>query len=228
MNVTLIGTMHNDLKGRERLEKLLNHLTPDVLTLEGSDEMEEANKDVKSELAQVLVEKGITEINDIETFIEVTGISGYEWDVCKAYSKDNNMPLYKVECPGAEEFVKDSAADALYQMRAMSAEEVQQRLIKFKNFKKSRFRRHFVDMVAYNEFLLKGRNKLMDKYLIGERDEHMYEEIKEIAENKHPGKHIVHVGGAQHTVQKPSLDRFTLGSQFPDADVYLLSYADLL
>ena len=34
-------------------------------------------------------------------------------------------------------------------------------------------------MVAYNELLLTGRNNLMDKYLIGDRDEHMYEEIKE-------------------------------------------------
>jgi len=228
MNVTLIGTLHNDIHGKERLEKLLYHLKPEVLSVEGSAEMKVFNQQLRKDVSSVFFEKGITSHDSIETFMELSGFLPFEWDVCEKYSNENNIPLYWVELAGVALEMGGNTANFLDKLRDMPTEKLQKKIKKMEKFMKSRWKQHMLDLVGYNNFLLKGRNQLTDRYILGERDVHMYKRIKEISKDLHPKKKIVHVGGAQHMVTDYNLKRTTIASLLPDSDVYLLAYADTL
>jgi len=101
--ITLIGTIHTDLKLEERLPKMLSIEKPDIITLE-YDDNESLSRIVKdnSKLGLKLIKEGLKDkinekyfdaiINFIKKNLEVN-----EYTICQDYVNKNNLPLYFVD-----------------------------------------------------------------------------------------------------------------------------------
>jgi len=121
-NLYLVGTLHNDLNGKERLDTLLDRLAPFVIALEFHKDREELGSSQKSqeeeqrELTTLLDESGLN-LNPgqratlIESGQRVSSAMGYEFKSSRAYTTRNaNSRLEYIDISlfanGREEFSK--------------------------------------------------------------------------------------------------------------------------
>ncbi len=97
--VYLIGTIHLDLKGLERLEKLLNHYKPDVIITEGPrDKPHKIIKPTKKGLQEFKRNYDCDKLNmNPETFYALTLTYGYEGVICANYAKKHEIKLITVD-----------------------------------------------------------------------------------------------------------------------------------
>jgi len=101
--VYLIGTIHCDLKGSERLEKLLNLYKPDVIIKEcGPDKPivpEHLNDLPQDELIKILKEKNPNIDVNYKTLCMVLLNGAYEDKISDGYSKRNNIKILTIDDP---------------------------------------------------------------------------------------------------------------------------------
>ena len=100
-NIHLIGTIHYELKGIERLEKALQVEKPEILTIEASQQWldysaKNRDQDINMYL-QIMKEKGFSQ--QTYSFLEngLKSASNYEVEVCKNYAKQTGIPLYLID-----------------------------------------------------------------------------------------------------------------------------------
>lgn len=227
-NLTLIGVYHTDLKGRQRLKTLLDHIAPEILTLEASEERIKENNQLKNSIRSVLKQKGINEAL-IERYIQIPPVTAYEWDVCEEYAKQHKLPLYQVDTSNMSPEELDFGARGIKKIEQTNITNKKlEKIIKaYEKIPKKKVTMKILDFLRYNPSCLKARNNLVSFQILGERDIYMFNQILDIC-NSNPNKRIVHVGGNQHMVKDEKTDRITLAYLFPEAKVCFLPYADTL
>ena len=205
MGIHLIGTVHYNLNGFDKLKKALEIENPDILTIEASREGVKYMKthwddDVKYSLE--ILKKNELKPETISFFKKyLESVSCYEVDACDNYSKEKNIPLYYIDSPDSFSYIKE---DSIKQLNEL-----------FKNFEPNFFDKFSIEKIKnghdklyeYIQKLYDGEipsekgeeifiNPLRGK-IVGKRDEFQAKKIVSIA-RENPGEKIVHVGGCVH------------------------------
>ena len=222
----LIGLSHSDPKGKQRLEKLLDYVKPKILTIEASEERLDFSRQVKSDLSLHLEKKDL-DPSLIEKWVSVVAFTDYEWETCNEYAACNKIPLYSIDLPQIKDEEKNLALISLNSVKAADITNgiLESEIKEDEKKVNSWWQMKLWDFKTYSPFLLKAKNIFTPAYWIGERDEYMAEQLKNICKSN-PGKRVVHVGGAQHMVDKGRYSNTTLHSLLPKSAVYFLPKAD--
>lgn len=212
--LTLIGTVHRDPCGAERLLRLLRRLQPDLVTLEMSEKalayrlgkarrlqlrlghlLDRLSRDIPAKLDDLLAHPAIADIHSLLAL-------PFEYRAAAAYSAETASPLQLIDrCD----------------VSAAKLQRVEGELITYRNLKilvslpdgaeKSDFegyeRAHALISRDPGEsvrqaFLASRRGEEG----IGPRDRWMSEQIRKLL-TAQPGFHLVHIGGWVHLVEDP-------------------------
>lgn len=224
----LIGTDHNDPRGPSRLEKLLNHTKPEILTVETSYTRLKFLDECTEELFSILRRKGIRE--DLLERYRSEVLPFYEWDVCKKYAKSNNIHLYGVDTPCPSPREKNMFERVLSMNRyfnIVTNEFIEERLKEQELRIKDPYYLMTID-ASYSPQVLEAYSKL-EYYLDpdGKRDVFMAKKIKRLI-RKNPDKRIAHVGGALHMYKSESFKNPSMAMLLSESKVYFLNEADFL
>ncbi|MBT5022463.1 hypothetical protein HOK51_09135 [Candidatus Woesearchaeota archaeon] len=197
--VILIGTMHIDPKGEERLEKMLNHVKPDIITLESSPARREYSRKVIDELRKIMKIKQVDE-ESIDKLLSRTPYSPFEWRVCDKYGADHNVPVIGVDLPHILKQEHKSIEQSLgtYWNTRMMRWKVARINRILNSRERNKFRQQQLDSIFYSNLLGDLCVTTISNGYIKERDAHMYKEISKI-KKFNPGKIIAFVGGWGHT-----------------------------
>lgn len=212
--LTLIGTVHRDPQGAERLLSLLRRLHPDLVTLEMSEKalayrqgeayrlqlrldsiLEQLTRKTPAELAELQAHPAVT---DIRTLLALP----FEYQAAAAYAAETAVPLHLIDRSDVS---------------AAKLQRVERELITYRNLRilvtlpagseKSDFEGYgrAQAMVTRNPgetvrlAFLAGRR---GEEGIGPRDRWMEAQIRRLLAER-PGAHLVHVGGWVHLVEDP-------------------------
>lgn len=210
--LTLLGTVHRDPKGKERLLSLLHRLRPDLITLEMSEKaytyrqgetrrqllrLDRILERLAAELpADLLKLQAHPAVADIRTLLALP----FEYQAAAAYAAEMAVPLHLID---------------LSDVSAAKLRRVESSLITFRNMRilitlppgaeKSGYegygRAHAMITQASGEATrqtyLKGRRGAEG---VGPRDRWMAEQIRRLLAAR-PGAHLVHVGGWVHLIE---------------------------
>ena len=223
-NLAFIGTVHFDPAGKKRLEKLLDHLNPDIITLEYSPEREKEKRELYESMLDILREKCVDE----ETIGRFPAPSFYELDVCQNYSQEKEIPCFHIDMDtfGTKALLSEERQKFLKKIQKKSKGKIKREIRK--KPKKRRILQKIVDSIYYNELKISVMNRLMPIGILGARDRYMAEAINNLLE-VYPDKKIVHVGGFAHLVNPVTNFWITnLGTIFPETKKYTLLQADSL
>ncbi|MEK6758073.1 MAG: hypothetical protein AABX88_03000 [Nanoarchaeota archaeon] len=94
--LTLIGTNHKDIRGCDRLTKLLNHINPEIITLEFTEDRVNEREKTVDLIYNELKKKSIDE-ELLDEWFEIYSKSPYEFKTCEQYSKEKKVPLYYID-----------------------------------------------------------------------------------------------------------------------------------
>lgn len=223
-NLILVGTAHFDLRGTQRLSKLLDHLAPDILTLEYSKEKRELGQKLENQVKEIIEQKGV----DFDLFKKSQDFYRYELKVCDKYAKNHKIPLHEIDFFSseeksmwerkAEEFKTAKITNANLEYDIQQVEEM---------LNDSEFLLEF-DTLCYTKLGLLAMFAAGGTYSVGgKRDKHMAEQLTNLI-NCYPDSKIVHVGGAAHVVDHKKEQIQSIYSLLPQSKVYFLNYADRL
>lgn len=220
----LIGTNHIDPRGPQRLEKLLEHLEPEILTVESSDERVEAYEKQKEKIRSAAVQVGKQLIEEWFT----TFSPPYEVYIPGDYSKKHNIPLHKIDTPYLLPIEKKRRERGLEAWSSTTEESVRTALLKWKQLSVNPGMLEGFDDLQYDTSRLIAANRNVEPGgILGTRDEYMVKRIKQIRK-QNPDSKIVHVGGAQHMVLYKAERKVTMYYLMPESEVYFLPEADLI
>lgn len=228
--ITLIGCAHSDVKGEQRLDKLLRHVQPEIITAESSEHKRKVHARVMKILCECLEQKGLNPDN-VKEFCELTiGDIFYEYKACERYAKNNNIPLYELDKPYLAQVEKKICRTEIKEYKELeTTNQILEDVVREeRKKKKDSFATLCYDLKYYDFSFLLEQSKIPD-YIMGERDAYMAEKLNKIIIENHDKK-IVHVGGALHMLEskhfvKPSL-YMLLSENNPRIKVYYLPYAD--
>lgn len=226
-NIILIGTVHNDPRSKQRLEKLLNYTNPEILTVEVSDRKLKFIKSAKEELRSYFKQRGLNP-KLIEKYISIHIYPLYEWFVSKEYAKKQYITIHKVELWNKRIEEQNRYNVESLKNPYLTDNALEQITGQYEaNIKNPEWLKSF-DRESYTiESLKKIFYTPECKACVGERDVYIAERISNIIQ-QNPGKKIVHVGGALHTIKSEGPSRPTLHMLLPPNKVYFLNDADYL
>lgn len=228
--ITLIGCTHSDVKGEQRLDKLLRYIQPEIITVESSEHKRKVHSRVMKIVCECLEQKGLNPENAKE-FCELTiGDIFYEYKACEKYAKNNNILLYEIDKPYLAKVEKETCRNQIREFKELeTTDEILEKVVKEKRNKRNdSFATLRSDLRYYNISFLLEESKIPDP-IMGERDAYMAEKLdKLIIEN--PDKRIVHVGGALHMIDSEHFVKPSLYMLLPkdDIEVCFLPEADWL
>jgi len=215
LKVLMIGTIHFDLKGPDRLKNALESVEPDIITIEWPKNVDPVDP-ILSDIKKGYIEQ-INHLRlprSLENFlVKIINISGYEIIATIEYAKKHDIPVHFIDVdmnstPKVYDnnfakqlingFVENLSEGAtldtfLREIDRTSIEEM------FQNFQ------GVVD-TAYTspekvpDFLL-PKGIYCSCRCLEEREKYMANEISKVLE-ENPGKDVVHIGGAMHTFPK--------------------------
>lgn len=219
----LVGTNHIDPRGPQRLEKLLEYLEPDILTVESSDERKEAFGKQRGAIRSVAVhiDKELLE----EWFTTLS--PAYEVYVSQKYSKKYNISLHKIDIPYVLPVEKKDHEEELEKWPFVEEEFIRSELLRWKEMSINLGLLEAFDLVYYDPSFLIKLNRSVKPGLLGTRDKYMVKRIKQIRE-QNPDSKIVHVGGVQHMVRYKTERKVTMYCLIPKREVYFLPEADFI
>ncbi|MBW3020417.1 hypothetical protein KY334_03910 [Candidatus Woesearchaeota archaeon] len=198
-NLYLIGTCHGDPKGKERLNRALNRLNPDILTIEYNDEAYNSKKPQIKELVNVL-ENAFYDVGLGQEYQESKeafnqSINPFELDVLKNYSIENNIPLHYI----------DSKEGTIKNYDRMIAEFHNVILLLKQRPEVLQNTLNVMKTGNQNSDLVYG-DKLVNfglensRQIFQGRDSYQASKLNELVK-ENPKKRIVHVGGLLHMVK---------------------------
>jgi pheromone shutdown protein TraB len=203
-NIHLLGTIHCDFNGARRLERALQVEKPEILTVEGSQQWfdclaEHWDQDIKMFL-DTMKKRGFNQqtFSFFENYLK--SVSNYEFDTCKAYSNQMNIPLHLIDDPGMVDFLRQ---EILSQSQAF-LESVDPKVVVLRE---SVIRGHdaiyqdIQDLYDGEIPAIVGEQQIIDPQrgkLIGKRDKTEARNLTELAQNN--DVKIVHVGGNIHNL----------------------------
>lgn len=203
--IHLIGTCHNDFNGPKRLEKALNAERPTILSVEASqrslDFLTKQNEAYCQKVLQLYRKGGLNEqrIASEEEFLQ--SVSGYESEVCHAYTEKNGIPLHLIDAPCAVRLIKRIRAKELRKLKNLARSgslyiDTDERHIRQCDMRYETIQRWFEgDYPAEEQRVVNAFRK--EKGVFGERDRTMAEGLTTLIK-KHPDAKVVHVGGLAH------------------------------
>lgn len=211
-NLTLIGTVHRDRRGGEKLFQLLRSLRPDILTLEMSGKalsyrLGEASNQLTrlDHILNRIAADGGRDREELERHPAVADIRlllqiPFEFRVASTFAEETGIPLHLID-----------RSD----ISAAKLRKVETELITHSNLK-------VLANLPFDEEPRRGENYGMARQLIrdgadqglrraflegrrgveeiGPRDRHMAGKIRLLLE-RYPGKHLVHIGGWVHLIE---------------------------
>jgi len=203
MTLHLIGVLHYDLKGAERLRKALRVEKPDILTLEISEAALEYlkvhwNDEIDSQLEMLREKFDSKTLSFFENYTK--SLSLFEVDTCQEYSEKFNIPLIYVDDPDSFHL----AVEEIKKWVKEFLEKVEPDF--FSGISIERVQSGYDTLYEYFQKLYDGEipreegEKLIDYgrgKMVGKRDEYQARKIARIV-SENPEKKIVHVGGCIH------------------------------
>lgn len=206
--IHLIGTNHDDTKGPQRLERALQRLKPDCITVEEDLSYLQRRDAMVVELEQFMEKKGLPP----KTFSSfITNEHMYEWSTAEAYARQHGVPIHDIDkkpqsfVPLVKHFFMHIfLADAeqihpfVHQLQDMSEQQRVQALYDAHR-----------EMYDANTSDYMGRpfstNQIDFLFDAQNRDEKMAFAIKPLLAQNH-----VHIGGLSHFLDKQPLSLYGL------------------
>lgn len=218
-----IGIVHIDPRGGQRLEKLLNQIKPEILTVEVSDEKLKSMDAAREEIRLALKQKGLNQ-ELAEKYVSISIFSTYEWTVSRDYAKKQDIPIHKVDIRTQETAEMSQRVVEMLKNRYLTDEILEQKIRDYEACIKLPIWQNFFDKQFYSSVKVLASSPDTQVWL-KKRDAFMAEKISDIIE-KNPDKRVVHVGGALHMVENEGLIESTLYMLLPPNRVYFLSEAE--
>ncbi len=225
--VYMIGIWHDDLRGENRLYKLLDKIRPDVIAMEGVSDVDALPREDVNYATRNLI-KGLLASGEDRTTTgrkarllkEWLMVQNYEIRAVKHYASEYGIPVHMIEDGEAYE----ACSEAIDKNIPQWFEEIMSDLVStgtISEHQKMVDRRYDEIRHAYNDgnipACLGGKCTVEDEAvklgLIGERDVKMSPKLREFAESN-PGKKIAFVSGVAHGLD--SQNGNTVYSQIAD------------
>ena len=199
LEILLIGITHLDYKGPELLRKALEIERPDVLSIEGNQELIDYRFLMIPFLRENICNNQNMDWTQYENLLK--GIDGYEFTVSEEYSYDRDIPLYYAETDPGLNMIRKDGFDKFLRNHNFAP----------KIPSRTDFESHIED--DYTNVRLMNEGMIPIEYVsrfldnqrgnngIGRRDEVMSRNISALA--KRYDTKIVHIGGAAHTLTDP-------------------------
>lgn len=210
--LTLIGTVHRDARGGERLGYLLAQLQPEIITLELSEAslsyrrdkgemqlrklhliLERIAADRAVSLAQLEVHPSVAQIR------KLLGLP-FEYLAALAYARSHQIPLVLVDLPNIAVRKLKKIEGELITLRNLKTLTSLPAEVEPESGEGYAVARTFLadqSMPDIRQAFLAGKRGVEG---IGLRDEHMATEIRrQLTEN--PERHLIHIGGWVHLVE---------------------------
>lgn len=228
--ITLIGCTHSDVKGEQRLGKLLRYIRPEIITAESSEHKRKVHARVMKIVCECLEQKGLDPDN-VKAFCELT-IGGifYEYKACERYAKTNNIPLYEIDKPYLAKVEKKVCLNEIKDYKELeTTDQILEEVVREeRNKRKDSFATLRYDLKYYDFSFLFKESKIPD-CIMGERDAYMAEKLNKIITDN-PDKRIAHVRGALHMINSEHFVKPSLYMLLPkdDIEVCFLPEADWL
>ena len=210
--IHLIGTIHNDFKGRKRLEKALEEEKPDIITLEASQSsldycLNTYDDDLKMSL-KALKDMGISDsaYSFFEGYLNLMASERiFEYQVCKNYSEKNGIPLYLVGDDDNNNLI-NLKKDMLSQITSLDPKLLDE--ISYENITEGHDYLYSTVQGLYDGKIPTsvGEEHLINPLrgaIIGKTDETGAKNIEELL-SKYDTAKIVHVGGGAHMLSDSS------------------------
>src|SRR3989338_606935 len=194
--IHLIGTVHGDPSGAERLQKALVYEQPEVLTVEFSLESLQYLENEGFSLLQQKV-YSLSFPKDVNDFLKekLTCLS-FEVKVSSAYALEQNIPLHYVDHPSVIDSLKANVSLAC-KLPAQKFKLCLRPLYVPEKVKINSIYADYQKLFESNGEEEQQKINLEADYF-GPRDSYMAESIEKIIE---PGARIVHVGGIGHCLK---------------------------
>lgn len=191
--IHFIGISHADPYGQRKLERALLVESPDILTIEGSDEMDEYVKSGEHQRNAIIRldryrEKGLSK-RAYELFVrEVRRTYGYENKIAKKYSESKGIQLHNVDDLNTiEEARNHFLVDELGEVEPMNKKTFED-LVRHAEKGYEDFEKMFTFPKVYRDSI----DQIASKEA---RDENMAKNIERLLV---PGKKLVHITGLLH------------------------------
>lgn len=203
--VILIGTVHNDPKGPERLERMLSSLRPTVLTVEYSRIADEKIATLMGELAKTprvisLFKRLFERFGGADQFMDFFSVAKetFEYGIAQEYAEKNTIPLHSIDNIelNGEEIGKEMV-------------DILEKLTASQDTLNSTTKSALCDSVYLEAYdIINGlgsrqtEEEMLDlsrmKFGVGARDGHMEKRIREILAMSPPDSRLAHIGGLAH------------------------------
>ena len=204
--VMLIGTVHGDPNGSERLKKKLLEINPDVLSIESSTESLRVLENNNAEIRKRISEMKVRDVSEkiINLFSSIASRYDYESLVPKEYSETHNIPLYLSDFPEIKREGINKAFESLaelvkqlppgMELPVPSQEDLTKKIEQVYNFGLALLEGR------YSSKEVEGFLEPFRGNLIGQRDEYMGKGIIGIVQEQKYGI-LAHVGGFVHMIE---------------------------
>lgn len=208
-NIHLIGTIHYDLKGNERLKKALQIEKPDILTVEASQQWLDylaINKDQDKKMClELMKQKNFSQevISFFENYLKL--VSHYEIDVCREYSNNTKIPLHLIDDPSMVNLLKKEVSSQFQTtLKNVNPKDIEG--ISLKSIASNQEALYYYIQSLYDGNVpatipISIKEQLIDSQrgkLIGKRDETEAKNLTRLAQDN--SIKIVHVGGCLHNL----------------------------
>lgn len=205
--ITLLGTIHNDPYGNERLKRALDFERPDIITLEANinayENLKERMQEDSNNLLEEFRKRGMSQ-ETVEFFKEYTQSGGFEIDTSREYANRNSIPIRYID---EEESSLKSYQDILSGIRQLlflndmkifegiNVQGISEGVDNLYRDLENVFRGNIPQNIVDEKILNPTRGAIL-----GRRDTHMANELEKLAEQYGDSTKIVHVGGALHNM----------------------------
>ena len=210
--LTLVGTVHQDRRGEERLGRLLAQLQPGAITLELSDASLRFRRDRGTPqlrklgriLASIAADRSMpaAELEAHPTVVQIRQLLGYpfEYRAASSYAQSRNIPLLLIDRPDVAEHKVAKIESELITLRNLktltglpveSAGELEE------GYGVARTLLGCASAASTRQAFLAGKRGVEG---IGPRDLHMATEIRRYL-GASPERHLLHIGGWVHLVE---------------------------
>ncbi|HLD39702.1 MAG TPA: hypothetical protein VJB13_01025 [Candidatus Nanoarchaeia archaeon] len=210
--IHLIGTVHGDPSGAERLQKALVYEQPEVLTVEFSLESLQYLENEGFSLLQQKVDS-LSFPKDVNDFLKekLTCLS-FEVKVSSAYALEQNIPIHYVDHPSQLELEKQNISAVCNSPKQDFEDFLKCLSLRARNSGEDKIYSLYQSFFDHPGSQAEKTHLEKEAHFYGYRDSFMAQRIQDVAEAIQRDSKIVHVGGLGHCL-KDDMELRTLFSR---------------